>query len=79
MFLFKNKSQKISSLHTKDQTRRSYLGMTGREGRVLVISSAVRMLIIWSWETVPGVSKHHFPSLKTSRKKCQQRLTSSKK
>jgi hypothetical protein len=42
--------------------------MTGREGRVLVISSAVRMLIIWSWETVPGVSKHHFPSL-TGRKK----------
>jgi hypothetical protein len=48
---------------------RSYLAMTGREGRVLVISSAVRMLIIWSWETVPGVSKHHFPSLKISRKK----------
>jgi hypothetical protein len=51
---------------------RSYLGMTGMEGRVLVISSAVRMLIIWSWETVPGVSKHHFPSL-TNRRKCQKR------
>ena len=39
------------------------LGMMGMAGRVLEISSAVRMLMICSWHTVPGVSKHHLPSL----------------
>jgi hypothetical protein len=57
----RNKEKSIKHLNTT--VRRFSLGMMGIAGRVLVISSAVRMLMIWSWDTVPGVSKHHFPSL----------------
>jgi len=33
----------------------------GEEARVFDISSAVRRFMIWSSDTVPGESKHHFP------------------